>query len=138
MPRNRSLPRIKFSRQINLPCSKLLISLIAYRPQVHCFVSLLFSFLGLTRMTISLLKDAARLFMRAAADIDFHHCMIFSNFQNFKLACIFGISKFNMNFMNRFSVMHRASELAYNQITFVWRFVWRPKMACVCQGAPRR
>ena len=74
LPRNRLLPR----RQINLPCSKLLTSLIAYMPQVHCLVSLRFSFLGLIRMTISLLKDTARLFIRAAADIDFHHCMIFS------------------------------------------------------------
>ena len=91
LPRNRLLPR----RQLNLPCSELLISLIACRPQVHCFVSLLFSFLGLTRIKISLLKDTARLFIRVAADIDFHHCMIFSNSQIFKLACFFRISKLN-------------------------------------------
>jgi hypothetical protein len=72
-------------------------------------------------MTIALLKDTSRLFMRAAADIDFYHCMIFSNFQFFNFACIFGISKFYMNFMNRFSVMHRASELAKSRITLVWR-----------------
>ena len=53
--------------------------------------------------------------------MDFYHCMIFSNFPIFKFACIFGISKFYMNFMNRFSVMHRASELAKSRITFVWR-----------------
>jgi hypothetical protein len=63
-------------------------------------------------MTISLLKYAARLFIRAAAAIDVLRCMLFSNFKDFKFECIFGISKFNMNIMNRFSVMHRASELA--------------------------
>ena len=61
-------------------------------------------------MTTALLKDTARLFTCAAADIDFLRCMIFSNFQIFKFACIFGISKFYMIFMKRFSVIHRASE----------------------------
>jgi hypothetical protein len=63
-------------------------------------------------MAISLLKYAAKLFIRAAVDIGLLRCMIFSNFKDFKFVCIFGISKFNMNVTNRFSVMHRASELA--------------------------
>ena len=76
---------------------------------------------GLTRMTTSLLKDTARLFLRVDADIDFYDCMRFSNFQIFKFACIFGISKFSMNLMDRFSVTRRASERAQSRITFVWR-----------------
>ena len=76
VPRNRLLPR----RQISLPSYKLLTRLTTCRPQVYCLVSLLFSFLGPIRMTISLLKDTARLFIRVAANIDFHHCMIISIF----------------------------------------------------------
>ena len=52
-------------------------------------------------MTISLLKYAVRLFIRAAADVDLLRCMIFSNFNFFKFVCIFEIPKFNMNVMNR-------------------------------------
>jgi hypothetical protein len=46
--------------------------------------------------------------------MDLHDCMIFSNF---KFVRIFGISKFYMNFMNRFSVMHRASDLRKIEMT---------------------
>ena len=71
-------------------------------------------------MTISLLKYAVRLFIRAAADVDLLRCMIFSNFKFFKFVCIFGIPKFNMNVMNRFSVMHRASEFDMAAFAYAW------------------
>jgi hypothetical protein len=87
-------------------------------------------------MTIVLLKDTARLFIRAAVDMNFHHCMIFSNFPIFKFACIFEISKFYMSFMNRFSVMHRASELAQRQITFVWRICMEAQNGLCLPGCP--
>ena len=87
-------------------------------------------------MTISLLKDTARLFTRAAADIGFFRCMIFSKILVFTFACIFGISKFYMNFMNRFSVMHHASELAERPITFVWRICLEAQNGLCLPGCP--
>ena len=40
-------------------------------------------------MTTALLKDTARLFTCAAADIGFLRCMIFSNFSNFQICMYF-------------------------------------------------
>ena len=100
----------------------------------------MFSLLGLTRMTTALLKDTARLFTCAAADIEFLRCMIFSNFQIFKFSNLHVFSEFRnftwISWIDFPSCIARASE-AYSRITFVWRIVWRPRMACVCQGAPR-
>ena len=50
-------------------------------------------------MLIALTKNTARLFARAAARMSFHDCMISSNFQIFKSACIFEISTFVMHVM---------------------------------------
>jgi hypothetical protein len=89
-------------------------------------------------MTIALLKDTARLFCCAAADMDFHDCMIFSSLQIFKFVCIFGISKFYMNFMNLFPIMHRASELAKSRITFVWRICMEAQNGLCLPACPSR
>ena len=58
-----------------------------------------FTWLRSNRMLIALTKNTARLFTRAAARMNFHDCMISSNFQIFKFVCIFEISTFVMHVM---------------------------------------
>ena len=58
-----------------------------------------FMWLRSSRMLISLTKNTARLFTRAAARMNFHDCMISSSFQIFKSVCIFEISIFVMHVM---------------------------------------